>query len=147
MMRGGRIILLLLAAAVAWVRAEDAPALRLSPRPVRDAVRATVEGQLAAIRAGKWDDAYQFAAAAIQRQFPPPVFAAMLRRGYPALVGHRRFEAGVVRDDRARRAEVVYVVFDARDGAKAFRFSLIAEDGRWRITGVVADSAEPDKPL
>ncbi|MBX3736658.1 MAG: DUF4864 domain-containing protein [Candidatus Didemnitutus sp.] len=141
------MILLLFVAAFAIAQADDAPAWRLSSKPVRDAVRATVEGQLDAIRAGKFDEAYRFAASGIQRQFSPAVFAAMLRRGYPAVVAHRRFELGVVRDDRGGRAQVVCVVFDAKNAGKAFRYSLVAEEGRWRIAGVVADSAEPDRPL
>lgn len=146
-MRGGGMIFLLFVVALAVAGAGEAPALRLSPKPIRDAVRATVEGQLNAIRAGKFDEAYQFAASGVRRQFTSAVFAAMLRRGYPALVAHRRFEAGVVRDDRGAAAQVVYVVFDANDTGKAFRYSLVEEAGRWRIAGVVADVSGPDQSL
>lgn len=137
------MIFLLFATAVAIVSADDASVWRLSPKPIRDAVRATVEGQLGAIRAEKFEEAYRFAASGIQRQFTPAVFAAMLRRGYPAIVAHQRFEAGVVHDDRAQRAEVVYMVFDAKERGKAFRYALVEEAGRWRIAGVVPESSEP----
>lgn len=123
---------------------ERAEGWRLSPPPLRDAVRATVEGQLHALRARKFDDAYGLAASGIRRQFTAPVFAAMIRRGYPALLEHRRFESGVVRDDRQRHAQVIYTVFDSAGTAHTYRYRLVQEEGRWRIEGVVA--ATPDKP-
>jgi hypothetical protein len=122
--------------------AQDRPTWRFSPKPVREAVQATVEGQLQALRAGKFDEAYTLAAQRLRRQFTPPVFAAMIRRGYPALLAHQRFEAGLVRDDRENHAQVTYTLFDARGDASHFRYTLVNEDGRWRIEGVVATAPE-----
>lgn len=116
---------------------------RLSPQSTRDAVRGTVEAQIAALRAGKFVEAYDFAASGIRRQFTPPVFAAMLKRGYPAIIDHRRFEAGTVRDDRDRRAQVVYTFIDARDTERRYRYTLVRENDRWLIEGVMP--ALPDK--
>lgn len=123
------------AAAGAPGRAES---WRLSPAETRDAVRAAVTGQLRALRAGKLDAAYEFAASGIRRQFTAPVFAAMLRRGFPALLEHRRFEAGLVRDDRERHAQVDFTVYDSADSAKDYRYTLVNENGRWLIEGVLA---------
>ncbi len=118
---------------------------RLSPQATRDAVRETVEAQIGALRAGKFAEAYEFAASGIRRQFTPPVFAALLKRGYPAMLDHRRFEAGTVRDDRDRRAQVVYTFIDARDTERRYRYTLVRENDRWLIEGVVP--ARPDKQL
>ncbi len=122
---------------------ERADTWRLSSKETRDAVRGTVEAQVAALRAGRLAEAYDFAASGIRRQFTPPVFAAMLKRGYPAILDHRRFEAGTVRDDRDRRAQVVYTFIDARDTERRYRYTLVRENDRWLIEGVVP--ALPDK--
>ncbi|MBI2514021.1 MAG: DUF4864 domain-containing protein [Opitutae bacterium] len=126
---------------------ERAESWRLSPAETRDAVRATVAAQLQALRAGKFDAAYALAASGIRRQFTAPGFAAMLRRGYPALLEHRRFEAGLVRGDRERHAQVTFTVYDAADTAKDYRYTLVNEDGRWLIEGVVAGRAEPSRGI
>jgi hypothetical protein len=129
--------------AAVTVAQENSESWRFSPKPIRESVCATVEGQLLALRAGKFDEAYAFAAHRIRRQFTLPVFAAMIRRGYPAQLAHQRFEAGLVRDNRDRRAQVVYSLFDAGGGASHFRYELLHEEGRWRIESVVATT--PDK--
>lgn len=110
---------------------------RLSSKETRDVVRRTVEAQINALRAGKFAEAYEFAASGIRRQFTPPVFAAMLKRGYPAILDHRRFEAGMVRDDRDRRAQVVYTFIGARETEQRYRYTLVRENDRWLIEGVV----------
>jgi hypothetical protein len=125
------------------VLAEPAAEWRLSPKATRDAVRGTVEAQIAALRAGKFAEAYELAASGIRRQFTPAVFAAMLKRGYPPIVADWRFEAGTVRDDRERHAQVVYTFIDARETERRYRYTLVMENGRWLVEGVVP--ALPDK--
>lgn len=115
---------------------------RLSPIDTRDAVRAAIEGQIAALRAGKFDAACEFAASGIRRQFKPAVFAAMLKRGYPVLLDHRRYEAGLVRDDREGRAQVVCTFIDARAAEHRLRYTLVIENGRWLIESVAHAAPE-----
>lgn len=119
------------------LRAQEAEPARLSPREIREAVRAVVSGQLDALQAGRFDEAYAYAARGIRRQFPAPVFAEMLRRGYPALIGHSRRDLGLVRDDRAGRAYVDVTVFDTKDRAVRFRYQLVLERDAWRVEGVL----------
>lgn len=142
-MRALALAFLAVGFATAVAASERGDVWRLSPIPVRDAVRATVEGQLRALRAEKFGEAYEFAASGIRRQFTAPVFAAMIRRGYPMLLRHRRFEAGLVRDDRERHAQVTYTLYDSAVEARYFRYTLVSENGRWLIEAVVA--ADPEK--
>jgi ABC-type transporter MlaC component len=131
------VLLALVAAAAIGVTAAEGESWRLSPKPIRDAVRATVDGQLRALRAEKFSEAYDYAAEGIRRQFTPEVFAAMIRRGYPRLVRHRSAEGGVVHDDGQDAATVVYSVTAATGETVDFRYTLRRESGRWRIAGVV----------
>ncbi len=136
-----RLRLLLAAAALALGAAPAGAAedgFRPSGREVRAAVRATVEGQLAAFRADDPERAYGFASLGIRRQFRAPVFAEMIRRGYPMLLAHRRAEFGLVRDNRAGRARVEVTVFDARDRPTRLLYQLAEEEAGWRVEGVVA---------
>ena len=119
------------------LRAQEAAPAQLSAREVRDAVRTVVNAQLDALQQNRVEDAYAFAARGIRRQFPAPVFAAMIRRGYPALVAHARRDLGVVRDDRAGRAFVDVTVFDAKGRAARFRYQLVLERDAWRVEGVL----------
>ncbi|MBI2517143.1 MAG: DUF4864 domain-containing protein [Opitutae bacterium] len=120
---------------------EDAGDWRLSPKPIRDAVKQTVEAQLQAIRAKDFEAAYRYASRGIRRQFSAPVFAAMLKRGYPVLVRHTSADLGVVRDDRENDAMVVVTVVDQLQRSAAYRYYLTHEGEAWRIDGVVADEA------
>lgn len=122
------------------VRAEQPGAdWRLSPREIRDAVRQTVEEQLAALRQQDFGRAYQQASRGIRRQFPEAVFAAMIKRGYPALVRQVRAELGVVRDNRDTRAWVAVTVTDRLERSTDYRYYLVREGDAWRIEGVVGE--------
>ncbi len=135
-----RLLLAFAVAGLAAVRlgAQADDGFRIAPRPVREAVRATVEDQLAAFRAGDFDRAYGLAARALRRQFRAEVFAEMIRRGYPSLPGHRRAEVGLVRDNRQGRARVEVAVTDARGRTERLLYQLVEEDAGWRVEGVVA---------
>lgn len=125
----GCVVLLAAQPAVEW---------RFSSRETRLAVHAAVEGQLAALQAGKSDAAYAFAARGIREQFSAAVFAEMIRRGYAPLLGHRSRRLGLVRDDGERRAYVEVFLSDGKGANWRYRYQLVREDDRWRIEGVVA---------
>lgn len=118
-------------------RAETPEGYRISPRDIRESVRAAVDGQLAAFETESLDAAYSFAARGIRRQFSADVFAEMIRRGYPALLRHARRDLGIVRDNRAGRAMVDVTVFDARGTPARFRYQLAEEREGWRVEGVL----------
>ena len=132
----------MLAVATLGARAETPEGYRISPREIREAVRATVDGQLAAFEQENFEAAYAFAARGIRRQFSAAVFAEMIRRGYPALVRHARRDVGIVRDNRDGRAFVDVTVFDARGRAARFRYQLVEERDGWRVEGVLPIRAE-----
>ena len=124
----------------AWVGpAATSDDWRRSPKSVREAVRATVEGQLAAIREDNFVKAYDFASQGIRARFAPAVFAAMIRRGYPALVRHTQADVGSVRDYEYHRAVVSVTVSDRLDRRKSYRYLMIEEAGALRIDGVVEE--------
>ena len=135
-----------LACSVAAAGQASSEEWRLSPRSIRDGVRATVENQLAAFRAEDFARAYRHASPALQRQFTLPVFEAMIRRGYPALVRHRSAELGVVRDLDGRRAAVTVLVVSHEGEPVRFRYLLVLENDAWRVAGVTVDRRPPSRP-
>lgn len=132
----------LLLGLLAAVRAAE-PEMRLSPKKVRDEVRAVVEAQLAALRAGDFATAYDFAARGIKRQFDERLFGAMIRRGYAALLKPDQTDLGVVRDDGAGTAEVSVTATDRQKRSTVYRYWLVKEDDVWRISGVVLEQRPP----
>ncbi len=119
------------------------PAMRLSPKPVRDEVRAVVEAQLAALRTGDFGAAYDFASRGIRRQYDVRLFAYMLKRGYAPLLKPGPADLGVVRDDGEGSAQVTVAVTDARKRATVYRYWLVKEGGAWKINGVVLEQRPP----
>ena len=113
--------------------------MRLSPKPVREEVRAVVQGQLAALRAGDFATAYGYAAAGIKERFDDEVFAAMIRRGYPALLQAREAELGMVHDHAGEYAEVTVSVRDRQKHTVTYRYRLVHEEEGWRIAGVTLE--------
>lgn len=116
---------------------------RISPKPIRDGVRAAVSGQLAALRDQNFTVAYEYAARGIKRQFDERVFALMIRRGYPALLRHEEADIGIVRDNGEGQAQVVVTVTDALKRATVYRFWVVEETAGWRIAGVVLEQKPP----
>jgi hypothetical protein len=125
------------------VSGQEASGGRVAGREVRDAVRAVVEDQLTALQKEDFAAAYRHAALGLRQQFRAEVFEAMIRRGYPALLAHRRSDLGIVRETREGRAFVDVTVFDARDRATRFRYHLVREGGEWRVEGVIGLRAAP----
>lgn len=119
------------------------PEMRLSPRKVRDEVRAVVEAQLAALHAGDFATAYDFAARGIKRQFDVRLFAAMLKRGYSALLKADEHDLGIVRDDGEGTAQLTVTVTDALKRHTVYRYWLVKEDDAWHISGVMLEQKPP----
>ena len=138
-------LFLLLGASIGYAAQGDG--WRRSPKSVREAVRATVEGQLAAIRENNYAKAYEYASAGIRARFAPAVFAAMIRRGYPALARHTRYDIGAVQDDGKRRATVSVTVNDRLNQSTSYRYLMIEEDAGWRIDGAVEEEVSPHEVI
>ena len=119
------------------------PEMRLSPKKVRDEVKAVVESQLAALRQGEVETAYRFAAEGIRRQFDARVFGLMLKRGYAPLLRHTKADVGIVRDDGDGAAQVAVTVTDRVNRSTAYRYWLVQEEEGWRISGVVLEQKPP----
>lgn len=119
------------------------PEMRLSPKKLRDEVRTVVETQVAALQAGDFATAYGFAARGIKRQFDERLFAAMIRRGYGALLKPDKTDVGVVRDDGEGTAQVAVTVTDRQNHSTIYRYWLVKEDAAWRISGVMLEQRPP----
>jgi hypothetical protein len=115
--------------------------LRASKPETKRAIVATIEGQLAAFRAGDVKAAHGWAAAELRAQKPLAVFAEIVRVNYPEIWGNTAAEVGVVFDD-GKRATVTVQVSGA--GARAaYDYTLTHEPGGWRIHGVLRRAVKP----
>jgi hypothetical protein len=109
--------------------------MRPSKPEVRKAVIATIEGQLAAFRAGDVAAAYGYAARQLRQQKSLQIFEGVVRFSYPEIWTNERAEYGVVRDD-GRRATLLVHVF-AKESDASYDFTLVREQAGWRIYSVV----------
>ena len=141
-MKGLVGITMLLLGLLAGARAAE-PEVHLSPKKVRDEVRAVVEAQLAALKSGDFGTAYEFAARGIRRQFDERLFAAMIRRGYAPLLKPDKTELGLVRDDSGGTAQVSVTVTDRQKRSTVYRYWLAKEEEVWRISGVMLEQRPP----
>jgi hypothetical protein len=119
------------------------PELRLSPKKIRDEIRTVVEAQLAALQSGDFATAYDYAARGIKRQFDERLFAAMIRRSYPALLRPAQTDFGLVRDDAAGTAQILVTLTDRQNRITVYRYWLTQEQAGWRISGVVLEQRPP----
>jgi hypothetical protein len=119
------------------------PEMRLSPKKVRDDVRAVVEAQLAALHRGDFATAYGFAARGIRREFDLRLFTLLLKRGYAPLLKPGPADLGVVRDDGEGTAQVSVTVTDFQKRATVYRYWLVKEADAWRISGVTLEQRPP----
>ncbi|HEY0863239.1 MAG TPA: DUF4864 domain-containing protein [Lacunisphaera sp.] len=119
------------------------PEMRLSPKKVRDEVRAVVEAQLAALQAGDFAAAYDLAARGIRRQFDERLFTLMIKRGYTPLLRPDQVDLGVVRDDGAGTAQIGVTVTNRQNRSTVYRYWLVKEGDAWRINGVVLEQRPP----
>lgn len=103
--------------------------------PVPSELFAVVNQQLAAFRADDFTSAYRQASIGVQHKFTLSQFEAMVRRNYAEMADAQRVEFGSVRAEGS--TALVQVFFFAGDGsARAFIYSLSAEDGGWKVGGV-----------
>jgi len=110
----------------------------------RTAVRATIEGQLEAFRAGDAEAAYGFAAPYVKRMFPTPErFIRMVQRGYaPVYEGNapaflRSEDVG----DGTFAQEVGFT--DSAGQSWTALYTLTRQsDGSWRISGCYLRKAD-----
>lgn len=118
---------------------------RLSPKEVREEVKSVVASQLEAFQREDIPAAYAFAATSIRQQFRLPVYERMIRRGYAPLLRHARAEPGVVRDDGGAMAMLPVAVHVSDGRVVRYRYHLLREDGKWRVSGVMPDLSAPKR--
>jgi hypothetical protein len=102
----------------------------------------TVVEQLAAFRRGDWAAAYAFASSAIQAQFEPEAFRAMVTHGYAPIARSATATVGRVEVLDGRRGLVeVQVVGENGETIDAL-YELVEEQGAWRVNGVLTRPVE-----
>jgi|GEM_PF-447599 len=112
------------------------------PPPSPRELFAVVEEQLAAFRASDYPSAYRHSASSVQQKFTLPQFEAMIRRDYGDMASARQVEFGLVQVTGS--AAVVQVFFRETNGTRrCFLYSLLVENGVWRINGVQAMRPSP----
>jgi hypothetical protein len=105
------------------------------PAPHTHELYSVVNSQLAAFRAADFSRAYRNASSAVQQKFSLPQFESMIRRDYSAITETHRVEFGFVQV-QGSTALVPVFFFDKAGRAQSFIYSLMAEDGVWKIEGV-----------
>lgn len=111
---------------------------------VRKQIVAAVDGQLAAFRKHDLARAYGYAATALRAEKPLPVFAAIVQANYPEIWANTRAEYGIVHDDGSTATVLVHVF--ARDTDASYDYTLVKEDGGWKVHDVLRhDPAAADK--
>lgn len=133
-LHGWLLSLLLAAAAFAQPALTDTDA---------QAVRATVEAQLAAMAADDAERAFSFAASGIREQFGDAAsFMTMVRRGYPMVIKPAATTFFVPLAGTGGASQQVRLL-DAEGRQWLATYALLKQaDGNWRIAGcsVVADT-------
>ncbi len=105
------------------------------PAPAPRELYKVVECQIAAFRADNFPGAYRYVASAVQQRFTLTQFKSMIRREYGTITQPRRVEFGFVKVHGGDA--LVQVFFFDEDGMNhPFLYTLVAEDGDWKISGV-----------
>lgn len=133
-----------LAAAVVFflVTPASVQPLHRSTPEVRGKVVATVEAQFHAFRDGDYARALSFAAAGLQQQFTVAAFERMVKDGYPVIASWRAVSFGEVADN-GREAVLVISVQGRGGRTRFFRYLLLREADKWRISGVLEINPSP----
>jgi len=106
-----------------------------TPVPAPHDLFAVVNNQLAAFRADDFRSAYLQASTGVQQKFTLPQFEAMVRREYAEMADATRVEFGSVNLEDGTAKVQVFIA--GRDGSvRVFLYSLISEQGGWKIGGV-----------
>jgi hypothetical protein len=92
----------------------------------------TVAGQLDALAAGDYQDALTFSSARFRSSTTPEAFGALIERDYAVMTDDARHTSGTcVRAGEA--AQVLVVVTGASGTEQEFVYTLVREDGDWRV--------------
>lgn len=114
--------------------------LHAAPFPPEDAqaIRAVIEGQLAAFRKDDGAAAFAYASPTIRGIFRTPErFMDMVRSGYPHVFRPRRYLFLELREEQGRPVQQVLFVGPSGQTVIALYLMERQPDGGWRIDGVL----------
>ena len=101
-----------------------------------DAIENTIRGQIDAIQADDWEQAFTFASPSIQGIFQSPYnFSEMVKRGYPMVWRPKDVRTGALTE--TPRGLMQTMIFVDQQGRLYIADYLMQEiEGQWRINGV-----------
>ncbi|WGF86310.1 DUF4864 domain-containing protein [Marinivivus vitaminiproducens] len=113
----------------------------------RAAIRHVIESQLDALMRDDGDEAFLYAAPAIQALFgSPKSFMAMVRQGYEAVYRPQEVEFRDLVEANGAVVQQVMLVGPDRIPMLAFYMMQEQADGTWRISGCILEPA-PDRNI
>lgn len=101
-----------------------------------DAIENTIRGQIDAIQADNWEQAFTFASPTIQGIFKSPYnFSEMVKRGYPMVWRPKDVRTGaLVETPRGLMQTMIFV--DQQNRLFIADYLMQEIEGQWRINGV-----------
>ncbi len=111
------------------------------PSPAPHELFAVLSEQLAAFRAADYPGAYRSAASGLQQRFTQSQFEAMIRQSYAEFATAHRIEFGSVQV-QSHTAFVQVFIFADEGSVRVLLYTLLAEDGAWKI-GDVEELSSP----
>lgn len=102
----------------------------------REAIEATVVGQVDAFSVGDFEQAYQFASPGFQNGMPLDVFGTLIRLNYPQLLEATNARSGDCDADEDNGVSTIVMRFDTpSDPGYTLRYILEYVGDQWRISG------------
>jgi hypothetical protein len=102
----------------------------------RQAIEATVVGQVDAFSAGDFESAYQFASPDFQEGMPLEVFGTLIRINYPQLLEASNARSGPCDADEDNGVSTILMRFDTpSEPGYTLRYLLEYVGDQWRISG------------
>ncbi len=136
-MRGVITALLLSALTVsAWAAPVAVPGMRLSQPSDRAEISGVVAAQLVAIRTEDWDNAYAYTASTFRHVTSQTAFVTLITRNFEVICRNTKADFGAPSDNGQTAIMPVRVFADGK--SVSYTWTLARENGRWKITGVVA---------
>jgi len=131
-------IVFLVAAAALAVVGSGAAVVRAQGRPQAGTALEPVMQQLEAFRRDDFDTAYGFASAYIRQLFDRASFERMVRAGYPEIARSSFAALAEIREEPDGPVYLRLMIRGANGRSIEAVYEMVAEEGAWKINGVVA---------
>ena len=108
---------------------------------------AAIEGQLKAFKANDWQAATRFQHSSLRKAFrSPQEFRSAIRQGYPQFANYKTIRFGDSRcSENGDRCDVRVLVTGVDGVSVRATYSLLREEGEYRVAGVDVDRKRPQE--